>query len=95
MSPKELRHFLLVFDIERGSADVEEFERDYDAAIAAYSAREGEYNDDPNVEVVLLSSDSLQTIKKTHGSYFGDAETHLDDVVSRELEAVEAEAAVD
>lgn len=49
---------------------MEEFGTDYDDALEAYAVREREHRLDPAVEVVLLGADSLDTIKKTHSSYF-------------------------
>jgi hypothetical protein len=43
---------------------------DYDAALAAYEQAEQDARTRSDVEVVLLSADSLATIKRTHSSYF-------------------------
>jgi hypothetical protein len=52
---------------------VEEFGTDGQAAATAYSEREREHAGDPNVEVVLVGADSLDTIRKTHShSFRGD-----------------------
>lgn len=68
----EVRHFLIVFDRERQElvgrprmfADSEE-------AAHAYSELERKLRSDRRFEIVLVSSDSLDTIKRTHGNYFG------------------------
>lgn len=65
-----IKHFLLTFDIGRQTADVREFGDDYEAALAAYDEAEDRVQFDPQVEVVLLGADSLETLKKTHSSYF-------------------------
>lgn len=65
-----LRHFLLVFDHKRGKLiDQREFRR-VDIALAAYSETEREYQTDDQVEVVLVGSDSMETVRVTHGNYF-------------------------
>jgi hypothetical protein len=89
MSPKDLKHFLVVFDVRRAHAEVEEFDSDYDAAIQAYDERESQFRDHPDIEVVLLSSDSIESVYRTHGSYFEGSDRHLDDIVARELEEEE------
>jgi hypothetical protein len=75
MSPNDIKHFLVVYDIAVGQARVREFETDYDAAQAAYSEVEEQTQNDSNVDVVLLSADSLETIKRTHSSYFETRES--------------------
>ncbi len=88
MSPAEdIKHFLLVYDVARSLAKVEEFGIDYDGALLAYSAREKEHEFDPAVEVVLLGADSIDTIKKTHSSYFVTPSEHAFSGVIRELAA--------
>jgi hypothetical protein len=78
MSPKDIRHFLLIFDVKARELHVEEYGTDYAAALSAYDEREKEYREAGRVEdfdIVLLGADSLETVKKTHSSYFdGDAE---------------------
>lgn len=70
------KHFLVVYDVIRSSAKVEEFGDDYDAALAAYATREKDHQFDPAYEVVLLGADSLEMIKQTHSSYFMQPEEH-------------------
>ncbi len=69
MTEADIKHFLVVVDPSKSAADVREFGADYDAALAAYGAAEEGYRDS-DVEVVLLGSDSLETIKRTHSSFF-------------------------
>ncbi len=47
----------------------EEFD-DYAAALAAYENIEKEHLGHNDLDIVLLGADSLETIKKTHSSYF-------------------------
>jgi hypothetical protein len=70
MSPADIKHFLIVYDIPSAHADVRPYGTDYDAALAAYEQAEQDAQDRSDVEVVLLSADSLETIKRTHSSYF-------------------------
>ncbi len=68
---QRIQHFLLVFDHEQGRlSDMQEFGCDADAAIAAYAAKEAEYGDRKLVEIVLVGSDSFETVKRTHANYF-------------------------
>ena len=88
MSPAEdIKHFLIVYDVARSLAKVEEFGIDYDGALLAYTAREKEHEFHPTVEVVLLGADSIDTIKKTHSSYFVAPSEHAFSGVIRELAA--------
>lgn len=71
MTDLPIKHFLVVYDIARGHADVQHFGADYDAAQRAYADVEWETREDTNIDAVLLSADSLETVKRTHSSYFG------------------------
>jgi hypothetical protein len=64
---------------------VEEFGRDYAAALAAYTEAEEAHRDNSNIEVVLLGSDSRETLERTHSSYFDLADRHVDRLVGRDL----------
>ena len=57
-------------------------------ALVAYNEAEEAHRDDPDVEVVLLGSDSIETLERTHSSYFQLSEKHIDQVVARELAAL-------
>ena len=70
MSPNDIKHFLVIYDVAAGRSSVREFGGDYESAQAAYAEIEWETQDDPNVEVVLLSADSIETVRRTHSSYF-------------------------
>jgi len=88
MSQVDINYFLVIYDIAAGEAVVESFEGDDERALAAYEAAERKHRRDGNVEVVLLGSDSIETLKRTHASYFRLKDRHLDQVVARELEAL-------
>lgn len=71
MSPADdIKHFLVTRDIARRRTKVEEFGTDYDAAQQAYREAEQEARSRRDLDVVLLSADSLETVKRTHSSYF-------------------------
>ena len=68
---EHIEHFLLVFDHEQGKLiETLKFGQDADAAIAAYAAKEAEYADRKRIEVVLVGSESFETVKLTHANYF-------------------------
>ncbi len=70
MSPADIKHFLVIYDVKTSHAEVRPFGTDYDAAQAAYDQVERETRDRSDLDIVLLSADSLATIKRTHSSYF-------------------------
>jgi len=66
-----LRHFLIVFDRKKGQlVNTPATFDDAAEALAAYSAMEREHQGDKDLEIVLIGSDSLETVKQTHGNYF-------------------------
>jgi hypothetical protein len=67
-----LNHFLLVFDHNAARlVDLKDFGTDVKSAMAEYSRLEREHMKDADgIEIVLIGSDSLDTIKITHANYF-------------------------
>ncbi|MGR6028941.1 hypothetical protein ACS7JX_18835 [Rhodococcus erythropolis] len=67
-----MKHFLLVFDHDRAQLlDVQEFDENSKAAMREYARLEREHlNSHDSIEIVLIGSDSLDTIKITHANYF-------------------------
>lgn len=66
-----IQHFLLVFDHSAGHLiHTQEFGEDAERALATYASTEAEYGDRKDVEVVLIGSDSFDTVKRTHANYF-------------------------
>ena len=66
-----MRHFLIVFDGAR--ATMRERVRSFagaEAAMKAYAAAEGRYEGEPRIQVVLITSDSLGTVKATHPNFW-------------------------
>ena len=84
MSPDEIQHFLVVFDPETDKVEVQKFGTDYDAAQAAYAvAEQANGGVDARLDIVLLSADSLETIERTHSSYFGADSKQLEELLPR------------
>jgi hypothetical protein len=81
MSPDEIKHFLVSYDPATGKTEVEPFGIDYGAAQAAYAEAEQANADDEKLDIVLLSADSLDTIKQTHSSYFTDEGNRLEELL--------------
>ena len=67
----DIKNFLLVFDRKQGRlVQQDDFGADVDTAIAEYQRLEREHRDDPTYDIVLVGSDSIETVKVTHASYF-------------------------
>lgn len=82
MNPDEIKHFLVSYDPVTGDVAIEPFDTNYDAAQGAYSKAEKESSargDD--LDIVLLSADSLDTIKQTHSSYFNGKGQQLEELL--------------
>ena len=66
-----IKHFLLVFDHETDTLLVQrEFGADADTATQAYAEAETQYRDRALVDIILVGSDSIETVKVTHSTYF-------------------------
>jgi hypothetical protein len=68
---KDIEHFLVTRDLLRRKTSVVELGSDYEVAQLAYQEAEKKVFGRRDLDVVLLSADSLETIKRTHSSYFG------------------------
>lgn len=75
MSESDIRHFLVVYSLSEGRATVREFGTDYDAALSAYAEAEADFANRDSYDIVLIGADSLETIKRTHSSYFHTEES--------------------
>lgn len=74
-----IKHFLLVYDHALGKLqDVIEFGSDSEAALKRYEELEAEHRHEPKMDIVLVGSDSLDTIKITHRNYFDEGRTMAD-----------------
>ncbi|WP_280407100.1 hypothetical protein [Nocardia brasiliensis] len=67
-----MEHFLLVFDHSKAElVSLLEFGSDTKRAMSEYARLERQHlNTDDNIEIVLIGSDSLETVKVTHANYF-------------------------
>jgi hypothetical protein len=66
MTDADIKHFLVTYDPGRGNAAVRELGTDCDAAQDAYQRAEQQARG-TNLDVVLLSADSLETINAIEG----------------------------
>lgn len=67
----EINQFLLVFDRGRDElVETHEFGTNVAAALAEYSRLERLHMSDAQMDIVLVGSDSLETFKVTHSTYF-------------------------
>lgn len=68
---EHIEYFLLEFDRASGTLlSSRELGEDETAAVSAYEQLETKHQGNQSIEVVLLGSDSLETIKVTHANYF-------------------------
>lgn len=81
MSPDEIKHFLVIYDPATGKVEVQPFGTDYDAAQDAYAKAEQASGMETKLDIVLLSADSLETIKQTHSSYFNGGDSQLKELL--------------
>lgn len=65
-----LRHFLLVFDLDKQELVSQDAFDDGEEAATAYTALEREYRDRSDLEIVLVGADDIDTVRLTHGHYF-------------------------
>lgn len=72
MSDKgKIQHFILVFDRHEGRlVDQLNFGVRAKAAVEKYEELEEEYREAPHMDIVLVGSDSIETVKITHANYF-------------------------
>ena len=69
-----IQHFLLVFDHQKGKLIHEEsFGTHSQRALDAYQMMEMQYRDNLYIDIVLIGSDSLETVKLTHANYYTGA----------------------
>ena len=67
MMTDAIQHFLLVFDGATATL-LGTFGSDTDAAVAASADTEQQYEADPRIEIVLIGSDSIETVRITHAT---------------------------
>ena len=70
--------FLLVFNRASGElVSIKQYDNQ-DLATSELSLEERKNAENENIEVVLIGSDSIATLKRTHGHYFSGRETNPD-----------------
>lgn len=79
----KIQHFILVFDRKVGRmVDQLDFGVEARQAVAKYEELEEQYRDDSHMDIVLVGSDSIETVKVTHANYFdGSAKDVYADVL--------------
>jgi hypothetical protein len=67
-----MKYFLLVYDRKTGqlSERLEFAESERARALAERFARERVYRSSPDIEVILIGADSVDSLKQTHARYF-------------------------
>lgn len=84
----ETTYFLLTYDRRQGKLLGNRRFKDEAAASAAYAEAEARYRGNEAVEVVLVGADSEQTLRYTHGHYFGRQHTRGSESAARFLAAL-------
>lgn len=85
MTADDIKQYLLIRDVANAKLEIAEFGTDEQTALAAYEAAEAKHRGDATFNVVLVGSNSLNTVRTTHASYFGGATERLLSNVEREL----------
>lgn len=69
--PVAIQHFLLVFDHKQERLILEEkFGTDSQRALDAYQVMEMQHRHEPHIDIVLIGSDSIETVHLTHANYY-------------------------
>lgn len=67
----EIKHFLLAYDHGQDRLlEQQEFGTDVNAATTAYTKLERQYKESTLVDIVLVGSDSIESVRVTHSNYF-------------------------
>ncbi|WP_026532541.1 hypothetical protein [Arthrobacter sp. H41] len=79
-----IQHFLLVFDHRKDElVDQISFGEDAQAATAKYGELEKQYRNELAIDIVLVGSDSIETVQVTHANYFsGMSRQKVENVLS-------------
>lgn len=83
MSLGSIQHFILVFDRRAGHlVEQLEFGTKSKIALDRYEQLEEQYRHEPHMDIVLVGSDSIETVKVTHANYFdGSARDSYADIL--------------
>jgi hypothetical protein len=72
---KKGHYHLVTLDLDNRTANIQSYApKEIDVANTEYSKKEAEVNAGVNIQVVLVSSESIASLKKSYPSYFLDAE---------------------
>lgn len=84
MSQSKIQHFILVFDRHAGHMVQQlNFGTNASKAVEKYEELEQEHRENASMDIVLVGSDSIETVKVTHANYFdGSAKDVYADVLS-------------
>lgn len=76
------KDFILIYnEAEQKLQEVLHFGDDSAAAVRKYGVLERKYRDAPYMDILLVGSDSLETVRLTHSTYFtGEAQKRFDEV---------------
>lgn len=78
----QMQNFILVYN--HASQELEQtldFKSDVVAATREYARLEAQYRESARMDIVLVGSDSLETVKITHATYFpGESQKRVEDV---------------
>ena len=67
---RDIKNFLLVFDREKGELiQQRDFGADVEAAVEEYQRLERAHRTDRRYDIVLVGSDSIESVQVTHASY--------------------------
>ncbi|MGL5857061.1 MAG: hypothetical protein ACRC35_01395 [Angustibacter sp.] len=71
MSNGKIKHFILVFDRHQGHLIKQlDFGTKAKKALETYEELEEQYRHKLHMDIVLVGSDSIETVKITHANYF-------------------------
>lgn len=66
-----IQQFLLIYDRNKDKlVEQKSFGTDIETATREYRAAEQMYHNQPEMDIALVGSDSIDTVKKTHSTYF-------------------------
>mgnify|MGYP000848869130 FL=1 len=76
-----IKHFLLIYGRAAGvQVEVRQFGTGSAGAVTAYQEVERQFADNPRMDIVLVGSDSLDTVRVTHSNYFDEGVATLEQV---------------
>lgn len=69
-----LIYFLIAYNASLGRLESCEEYMHADSAMKDFAALEGEHRGSSDMQIVLLTADSLETLRSTHPHYFADSD---------------------